>query len=184
MTRRALAATLLASLLVAPLLEAAPAVRFRLTALDGTKLDLEELRHRGPVLIDFWATWCKPCLASIPEIEALHRRYGPRGLTVIGVSVDGPRNYAKVRPFVARLGITYPVVLDPDGRMQADYQVRAMPTSVLVDTAGAIARVMQGYRPGEDAMLAAAIEKLLPALADSASADSSAARRDSSGVER
>ena len=172
------AAILLATLLVVPAkLPAAPAARFRVTALDGTKLELETLRRRGPVLIDFWATWCKPCLASIPEIEALHRRLASRGLTVIGVSVDGPRNYSKVRPFVARLGITYPVVLDPDGRLQADYQIRAMPTTVLIDTAGAIAHVMQGYRPGEEARLAAAIEKLLPAAADSAAADSAGVAR-------
>jgi peroxiredoxin len=173
----AIAVALLAALLAAPELPAATAPRFRITTLDGTRLDLETLRRRGPVLIDFWATWCKPCLESIPEIEALHWRYGPRGLTVVGISVDGPRNYSKVRPFVARLGITYPVALDPDGRLQADFQVRAMPTTVLVDTSGAVVRVMQGFRPGEGEVLAAALEKLLPAPADSAAADSAGAAR-------
>ena len=182
MSRRALVAALLVSLLAVPPLPAAPAPRFRVTALDGTKLDLDVLRRRGPVLIDFWATWCKPCISAIPEIEALHHRYAPRGLTVVGISVDGPRNYAKVRPFVARLGITYPVVLDPDGRLQADYQIRAMPTSVLIDTAGAVARVMQGYRPGEEAVLAAAIERLLGAAPDATAADSTAA--DTTGAGR
>ena len=176
MTRRAIVAALLLSLL-ASVPHAAPAARFEAKTLDGTKLDLETLRRRGPVLIDFWATWCKPCEASIPELEALHRRYGPRGLTVIGVSVDGPRNYAKVRPFVARHGITYPVVLDDDGRLQAGYQVRAMPTSVLVDTSGMVARVMQGFRPGEGQSLAKAIESLLGSPADSAATDSAGAAK-------
>ena len=181
MSRRTLVALLLVSWLTAPpSSSAAPATRFRVTGLDGTRLELDQLRRRGPVLIDFWATWCKPCLSSIPELQALHERFGPRGLTVLGVSVDGPRNYAKVRPFVARLGITYPVTLDSDGRLQADYQVRAMPTTVLVDTAGMIVHMTQGYRPGEGEALAAAIAQLLPvAAADSAAADSAAA--DSTG---
>ncbi len=138
------------------------APRFRLESLSGAKLDLAELRKRGPVLVDFWATWCKPCLAAIPELDAIHRAYASRGLTVVGISTDGPRNFSKVRPFVARQGISYPIALDEDGDMQQKYQVRAMPMTVLIDTAGTIVQVTHGYRPGEGNRLRAAIEKLLP----------------------
>jgi len=145
---------------------AAPASRpFRVKTLDGAVLDLEDLRRRGPVLIDFWSTWCKPCLHSLPAIEALHREFSPLGLAVVGVSIDGPRNHSKVRPFAARMGLTYPIVLDEDGSLQQRFQVRAVPTVVLVDTAGAVVHIAQGFRPGEEELLRARIHTLCTAPA-------------------
>jgi peroxiredoxin len=134
---------------------------FKLRTIGGEIVELGTLRSRGPVLLDFWATWCKPCLASLPEIEALHRRLSARGVTVVGVSIDGPRNFVKVRPFASRLGLSYPIVLDEDGRMQQSYRVVAVPTSFVIDRAGTIRKVHQGYRPGDTAALEAAIEELL-----------------------
>jgi len=137
----------------------APSVSFRL--LDGARLDLRSLCRRGPVLIDFWATWCKPCLQSLPEVRQLDEKFGPRGLTVIGVSIDGPRNFARVRPFITKLRLGYPVALDEDGSLQRDFKITAIPTAVLIDTAGVIQWVRSGYRPGEGSELAARIEALL-----------------------
>lgn len=131
---------------------AGPAPAFRLRDLDGRTLELDKLRHKGPVLLEFWATWCAPCRAAFPELEALQREHADCGLTVIGVSVDGPRNAAKVRPFVAREGLTFPVVLDLDGRMQQVFQVTQMPTAVLIDTNGVIVASRVGFRAGERAL--------------------------------
>jgi peroxiredoxin len=156
---------------LAELRAAAPNVTLR--KVGGGKLELAELRARGPVLLDFWATWCKPCAASLPELEALHRRFADRGLTVVGVSIDGPRNYPKVRPFASRLGLTYPIVLDGDGGLQRAFHVLAVPTSILIGRDGAILAVHQGYRPGESAALAVEVERALGVAADSSSADSS-----------
>jgi thiol-disulfide isomerase/thioredoxin len=142
--------------------KASAAFTFKARDLAGTTLDLKDLLQKGPVLLDFWATWCKPCAASLPEIEALYKRYGPRGLSVIGISIDGPRNYAKVRPFVARAGLTYSMVLDEDGNLQQSYRITAVPTAVLIDGSGAVLRVRQGYRPGEGKLLEADIRSLLP----------------------
>jgi peroxiredoxin len=135
---------------------------FRARSVTGETLDLAQLRGKGPVLLDFWATWCKPCLAALPEVDSLHRRFSPRGLTVIGVSVDGPRNFPKVRPFARRLGLGFPIVLDEDGSLQQRFQARAIPTSVLISTEGRMVRVTQGWRPGETAELERAIDALLP----------------------
>ena len=135
---------------------------FKVKSVTGEILDLERLRVSGPVLLDFWATWCKPCLAALPEVEALRARFGPRGFTVIGVSVDGPRNFPKVRPFARRLGLGFPIVLDEDGDLQRRFQVRAIPTSVLISAEGRTVRVTQGWRPGETGDLARALEGLLP----------------------
>jgi thiol-disulfide isomerase/thioredoxin len=142
--------------------EPAPAARERtLRDVRGRTLDLDALLARGPVLLDFWATWCKPCIASLPEIEKLHRAWEARGLTVIGVSVDGPRNFPKVRPFATRLGLSYPIVLDEDGSLQRRHRVQAIPTAVLLARDGSVALVKLGYRPGETAALERAVAELV-----------------------
>ena len=164
---------LLSSLSILDAAQRSIAPRFATRTVQGEKISLDALRARGPVLLDFWATWCKPCLAAIPEIEKLHAELGGRGLSIVGISVDGPRNFAKVRPFAKRVGITYPVVLDEDGSLQQRYQAIVMPTTVLIDTAGVIVKVMQAYRPGEIEMLRAEIEALLPASAPDSTANSS-----------
>ena len=138
------------------------APRFRVETLDRATFELDLARRKGPVLLDFWATWCRPCLEALPEIEDLYLEYRAAGFTVLGISIDGPRNFPKVRPFARRLGLSYPIALDEDGELQRLYQVAAVPTSVLVDTAGRIVRIQQGYRPGEIAELEAVLKGLLP----------------------
>jgi peroxiredoxin len=148
---------------------------FRVRAVDGAALDSKALLERGPVLLDFWATWCKPCIAALPEIQKLHERWAERGLTVVGVSEDGPRNFSKVRPFARRLGLEYPIALDEDGSIQERFQVRALPTTVLIGRDGRVVLLHQGYRPGFGAELEAAIAGLLgEAPADSGAAGTGA----------
>jgi len=145
---------------------------FELRTLEDQKLKLAELRRRGPVVLDFWATWCKPCIAAAPELEALHKAYATRGVTVVGISVDSPRSFSRVRPTVKKLGITYPVGIDEDGSLQEKYGIQAMPTTVIVDTSGVIVHVLQGYRAGAIAALGERLDALLaPAAPDSADSD-------------
>ena len=80
----------------------------------------------------------------------------------IGVSVDGPRNFSKVRPIAQRYGLGYPIVLDEDGSLQRSYQARAVPTSVLISTEGRMVHMTQGWRPGETEDLERVIAALLP----------------------
>jgi peroxiredoxin len=153
----------------APLRGPAVAPVFRARDLEGRSLDLAALHARGPVVVDFWATWCKPCIASLPELERMRQALAGRGVSFVGVSVDGPRNYSKVRPFVARLGLRFPIVLDEDGALQEKFHVRAVPTTFVIDRDGRIAKVFTGYRPGEASLLRATIEGLLGSAADAGS---------------
>jgi peroxiredoxin len=132
-------------------------------AVDGSRVDLGERLAAGPVLLDFWATWCRPCERSLPSTQRLHERFRGQGLTVLGVSVDGPRNWARVRPFASRLGLGFPIVIDEDGSLQRRFHVGAVPTTVLIARSGRVARVHAGWLPGEDDSLAAAVAVLLAA---------------------
>jgi len=153
----------------APALTDASAAHFTAHTLAGEPYDLAKALAKGPVLVDFWATWCHPCLDALPALEKLRAQYAGQGLSVVAVSIDGPRNYARVRPFAQRLGLKMPVVIDEDGSIAQKFQVSAVPTTFLIASDGHIVRTRSGYLPGEDAELAGAVRDLLaPAAADSA----------------
>ncbi|HEX8169056.1 MAG TPA: TlpA disulfide reductase family protein [Thermoanaerobaculia bacterium] len=104
--------------------------------LDGSKFDLATKRDKV-VLLNVWATWCGPCRFEIPALEAIHAKYKPRGFEVIGVSVD-ESGFESVKQFVHDNKMTYPVALDPEGRLAGIFQTSVLPTSVLLDREGKI----------------------------------------------
>ena len=108
---------------------------FTLEALDGTDVSLGDYRG-SVVLINFWATWCTPCHAEIPDIEQAYRTREDDGFVVLGVSVEQSR--ASVEPFVEFVGMTYPVLLDEMGQVYKMYRVPGLPMSILLDQDGVI----------------------------------------------
>ncbi len=108
---------------------------FALLRLGGDTLRLRDLRGKV-VLLNFWATWCVPCRAEMPDIERLSREFAGRGLVVVAVNLQEGRR--AVRRFVDELHLTFPVVLDGDGKMAAAYGVRPIPTTFLIDQNGFI----------------------------------------------
>lgn len=117
--------------------------------LDGNQIELGQYLGHGPIILDFWATWCKPCLVAMPELQALYEDLAPRGLRVIGINEDGPRNAAKVRPFLQSRGFTFPVLLDLNREAQRRLQAIALPTTLVLDANGVLLHSSFGYRPGE-----------------------------------
>jgi thiol-disulfide isomerase/thioredoxin len=114
----------------------------------GSHWDLSAQRGKV-VLVDFWATWCPPCLRSIPDLIAMQNKFGPRGFEVIGISLDRGGD-AIVAPFISRTGINYPVLVDGQARFARSYGgVEAIPTFYLVDRNGRIAAHVVGGRPAE-----------------------------------
>ena len=121
----------------------------------------EVLQSEKPVLVDFWATWCKPCVRSIPKLVELYEEFSDQGVEIIGINVDSPRNAQKVKPSARSLGITYPVLLDMNSEIMAELNVTLLPTLLLVDENDEIVMVHQGYRPGDEKFIAEEIKKLL-----------------------
>lgn len=117
--------------------------------LDGNQVELGDFLGSGPVILDFWATWCKPCLVAMPELQALYEDLAPRGLRVVAINEDGPRNTAKVRPFLQSRGFTFPVLLDLNREAQRRLQAIALPTTLVLDANGVLLHSSFGYRPGE-----------------------------------
>ncbi len=136
---------------------------FSLPTPEGKQIRLSALRKNGPVLIDFWATWCKPCLKAMPKLVGLHERFKDRGLTVLGVNEDGPRSRTKVKPFIRARKITIPVVIDSDGGVMRRFQVTSLPATLLVAPDGEILLRLSGFRPSQHKDLLNAIEAALPA---------------------
>jgi peroxiredoxin len=137
------------------------APEFALTDIDGKRVTLSESLARGPVLLDFWALWCKPCLRSLPSTQAIHERFRERGLSVLAVNTDSPRSAAKVKSFVKSSGFTFGVPLDPNGTMQRLYRFYRIPQIFLIAPDGTVAFAKLGYSPGTEELLVAEIEKLI-----------------------
>ncbi|MCK4548205.1 MAG: TlpA family protein disulfide reductase [Candidatus Eisenbacteria sp.] len=116
--------------------------------------------YRGKVvLIDFWATWCRPCLMGIPHLIDLHKTYSKGKFTVLGISLDqkGP---AVVKRFVKQQAIPYPIIMADQATVQAFGGVRSIPTAFLIDQDGYIVGRYEGYR--HKSFFEKEIKKLLP----------------------
>jgi peroxiredoxin len=107
---------------------------FSLTAIDGEEIKLSSF-HGRPVMINFWATWCGPCIAEMPVLETRYEQYRP-DLVILAISADEPGD--KVREFVDEKGLTFSVLLDPGSHTQDLYHIDAFPTSFFVDGDGII----------------------------------------------
>lgn len=127
--------------------------------LDGSKFELESKKGKV-VLLNLWATWCGPCRFEIPELQLIHDRYAAKNFEVIGVSVD-ESGIESVRDFVKEHEMTYPVVLDAEGKLANVFQTSVLPTSVVIDRNGRIVWKKFGAIMPDDQELKKAIEDSL-----------------------
>jgi peroxiredoxin len=135
---------------------------FELPRLGGGTERLSAHFRKHVVLVDFWATFCKPCLRAMPELDALYRARKARGFVVLGVSIDGPGSTAEVQAEVARLGVSFPILLDEESRAVSLYNPRASaPFSVLIARDGRVLAKREGYTTGSHGALAADIDAAL-----------------------
>lgn len=134
---------------------------FEVRDLDQNWIHLSDLNGEELTVIDFWATWCKPCVSAIPKLNALYVEFSNQGVEFVGINVDGPRNHSKVKPFVNTLNIKYPIVLDPDQDLVNEYNVTAFPTLIVVNSKGNELFVHEGFNPGDEKMIRDKLIKLL-----------------------
>lgn len=125
---------------------------------DGAKVTLESLRGHV-VLVDIWASWCPPCKAAFPVYDSLYRSYRQRGLEVVAINVDEQRSAADA--FLTGREFQVRVLFDPKGTAPTGFDVKAMPTSYLLDKTGAIRFTHEGFTDKMVSQYKSEIEQLV-----------------------
>ena len=117
-----------------------PAPNFTLDSLDGDAVTLSELKGQV-VVLDFWATWCSPCVEALDHLQQIHERYADRGVVVLAINIEEERN--EIAAFAADHGYTITILLDADSRVSDAYGVQGIPHTVVVNREGEL-----HYTPG------------------------------------
>jgi cytochrome c biogenesis protein CcmG/thiol:disulfide interchange protein DsbE len=132
-------------LLSKPVRQAAP--DFALPDQNGHVVRLSALRGRV-VLLNFWATWCKPCRTELPWFSDFHRQYDSRGLSVMAVAMDDD-GWTVVRPFISKLNVGFPVMVGGDAIVNLYGGLNAVPTTLVIDKSGLVAATNIGIQQRE-----------------------------------
>lgn len=124
-----------------------PAPDFALEVLHngdpGARIRLAELRGQ-PVVLDFWATWCKPCQIGAPALDRVYRKVKDKGVIVLGVNTNDPQGRRMAPEFAKAKDLSYPIVFDEGEEVAAQYGVNTLPTLVIVDKDGNVAAIRSG----------------------------------------
>jgi peroxiredoxin len=122
-----------------------PAPAFRAVTLDARPVAKSLADYQGEVvLLNLWATWCKPCEWEMPSLQALHESYAASGLKVVAVAVDDPGFEQRVRDFIRERNLTFEVLSEGSGKIEADYQTHGIPATYLIGRDGLIRKRVAG----------------------------------------
>lgn len=124
----------------------------------GAQLDFNAYKGKV-VLVDFWATWCPPCKKSMPFLNSLRNEKQKDGFEIVAINVD--ENSDEAKQFLAANPVDYLMAFDPNGNCPGVFDVKAMPSSYLVDKTGTVRLVHLGFRDGDEATIQQHVEKLL-----------------------
>lgn len=143
---------------LSPAAEGQPAPDFALADLDGNTVRLDDLRGR-PVVVNFWASWCGPCVEEFPLLRAAAAEHADEGLAIVGIVYDDRSESA--RAFMQQNGGTWPAAMDPGGRVAAAYGVYAPPQTYFIGRDGTVVarQVGQFSQASLDEKLAAIIDE-------------------------
>lgn len=134
---------------------------FSLENTDNELVSLEELQGEKLTIIDFWATWCKPCTKAMPKINKIYHDYKDEGLEVIGISCDGPRSIGKVNLVAQSLNIDYAILKDIDCEVMTENNFQAFPTLIILNSENDIVYVHEGFASGDEKLIEEEIISLL-----------------------
>ena len=118
---------------------------FQLPDLSARKIELKAVYQKNKVtLVNFWATWCPPCRVEIPEFNRIYQEYRGKGLEILAVNTWDDSNPEKIKEFVDRAGMEFPILLDTEGNVATRYGVRGIPTTVIIGPTGHIREIVVG----------------------------------------
>lgn len=108
---------------------------FTLKKINGEEVTLSSALKRKKVVLDFWATWCRYCVTTAPQLERFYQK-NKKKIAVFGINVQESKQ--KVKAFTEKMGLSYPMLLDADGEVANSYNVRGIPTIIAIDRNGTI----------------------------------------------
>lgn len=153
---------MLLSLLALPEIQAQKVVRnFSLPGSNNQNIELKDIQGDNLTVIDFWTSWCKPCLNAIPEIIKLHEKYDSLGVAFIGVNADSPRSVSKAMPLAKSLGINYPIVFDTSGDLTTELNIGVFPTIIIINSDRKIVFIHEGFTKNDGLLIDEAIVNAL-----------------------
>ncbi|GAC1639426.1 MAG: TlpA disulfide reductase family protein [Herpetosiphon sp.] len=121
-----------------------PAPPFTLVTSTGMPVTLSDFKGQV-VLLNIWATWCPPCRAEMPTIEATYKQYHGQGFTVLAINIQ--ESSGTVAAFMTKYGLSFPALLDRDGKVSGTYQAFALPSSFFIDRLGIVRAIYRGPMP-------------------------------------
>lgn len=137
------------------------APNFKLEDIEGNLFELNAETGEHPILLSFWATWCKPCVEEMFEYNKIYSDLKSRGLKMFAISTDNEKTVSKVKPFVKSKGYSFPVLLDTNSEVARKYYTQAVPFTVLIDKNGNIIYSHLGYMKGDEVQVKKKIEDIL-----------------------
>ena len=148
-------------LIITVLKASQPLPDFKLKDLNNNWITYEDLKGDKLTIIDFWATWCAPCIRLLPQLNIIYEKYHKQGVNVIGINIDAPRNDTKIKPFVKIYKIKYPILKDPTGSLSSKLDIVSIPELLIVNSKNEIVYRHVGYFPGDENLIEQEIEKML-----------------------
>ena len=133
----------------------------KIKLLNGNTTTIHEMVEEGPLMIDFWATWCVPCKRVMKYLDQYHQDYEEQGFKVLMINQDTPRSLGKVKSYVVSQDYQFYVGLDPNKNIAKKLNGMVMPTLILVDKGGEVKWRHQGYIAGEEVEINNQIKLLL-----------------------
>ena len=128
---------------------------------EGQTVNSTSLLGKGPIVINFWATWCIPCMQEMTAMKPMFEKYKSQGLQVISISIDDAKTAVKVPAMVQLKAFPYMILLDPNKDIYNKFGISNAPELLVIDKNGKIVLHHQGYTPGDEKETQKAVEELL-----------------------